>query len=77
VIFVHGCWWHRHNCRLGRRSPKSRQAYWIPKLQGNKERHKKNSRSLKRQGWSVLTIWECQIRNTELLIDKLNKFLVS
>lgn len=77
VIFVHGCWWHRHNCRLGRRSPKSRRKYWIPKLQANKERYKKNRSALQRQGWKVLVIWECQTRNTKKLIDKLSKFLNS
>jgi len=75
VIFVHGCWWHRHNCRLGRRSPKSRQQYWLPKLQANKERYKKNRHALQRQGWKVLVIWECHTRNTTKLIDKLSKFL--
>jgi len=77
VIFVHGCWWHRHNCRLGRRSPKSRQQYWIPKLQANKERYKKNQLALQRQGWKVLVIWKCQTRNTKKLIDKLSKFFNS
>lgn len=77
VIFVHGCWWHRHNCQLGRRSPKSRQQYWLPKLQANKERYKKNRRALQRKGWKVLVIWECQTRNSEKLVDRLSKFLNS
>jgi len=75
VIFVHGCWWHRHNCRLGRREPKSRRSYWIPKLQGNKERHKKSSRILKKQGWKVLSIWECWTRDVEKLEKRLRDFL--
>ena len=77
LIFVHGCWWHRHNCRNGKKTPKTRKAYWFPKLKGNKERHKKNRRRLQKQGWRVLTIWECQTRNSEKLISKLKKFLVS
>ncbi len=77
VIFVHGCWWHRHNCRLGRRSPKSRRQYWLPKLQANKERYKRDRRALQRKGWKVLVIWECQTRNTKKLIDKLSIFLNS
>lgn len=77
VIFVHGCWWHRHNCRLGRRSPKSRRQYWLPKLQANKERYKRDRRALQRKGWKVLVIWECQTRNTKKLINKLSKFLNS
>jgi len=75
IIFVHGCWWHRHSCKLGRRSPKSKKKYWIPKLQGNKERHKKNCHLLKRRGWKVLTIWECQTRNPEKLTDRIVAFL--
>jgi DNA mismatch endonuclease (patch repair protein) len=75
VIFVHGCWWHRHNCLLGRRSPKSRRKYWLPKLQGNKERHKKIQRILQKQGWKVLTIWECQTRKPEKLIGRIADFL--
>jgi len=75
VIFVHGCWWHRHNCKLGKRKPKTRIDYWIPKLQGNKERHKKNLRKLRKLGWKVLTIWECQTRKPEKLVQKLVKFL--
>jgi len=50
VIFVHGCWWHRHNCRLGRRIPKSRREYWLPKLEGNKKRHKKNCSRVENSG---------------------------
>jgi len=77
IIFVHGCWWHRHNCKLGRRVPKTRLDYWLPKLQANKERHKRNLVKLKRQGWKVLTVWECQTKNPEKLISKLEKFLES
>jgi DNA mismatch endonuclease (patch repair protein) len=77
VIFVHGCWWHRHNCRLGRRSPKSKKAYWTPKLRDNKERHKKNQHLLKKQGWKVLTIWECQTTSRSLvkLTKRIMEFL--
>lgn len=75
VIFVHGCWWHRHNCRLGKRTPKSRRDYWLPKLARNKERHKGNVRSLRKQGWDVLTVWECQVKNLPELITRLNAFL--
>lgn len=77
IIFVNGCWWHRHNCKLGRRSPKSRLGYWLPKLKANKERHKRNLRRLRNQGWNVLTIWECQTRNPDKLRKRLAKFLLS
>lgn len=77
VIFIHGCWWHRHNCRLGCRTPKSRLNYWLPKLQGNKKRHKQNLRRLRSQGWKALTVWECQTRNLQKLTKKLQRFLSS
>lgn len=75
VIFVHGCWWHRHNCRLGRRIPKSRCDYWLPKLARNKERHKANVRTLRNDGWHVLTIWECQTKDEERLTERILRFL--
>src|SRR4030042_5911410 len=75
VIFIHGCWWHRHNCKLGRRRPKSRLRYWSPKLRANKERYTRNLRKLKNQGWKVLTIWECQTRKPEKLIGRIADFL--
>jgi DNA mismatch endonuclease (patch repair protein) len=75
VIFIHGCWWHRHNCRLGRRTPKTKKKYWLPKLQANKERYKKDRRSLQKHGWKVLTIWECQTKRPEKIIERISKFL--
>jgi DNA mismatch endonuclease (patch repair protein) len=75
IIFVNGCWWHRHNCRLGRRTPKSRLKYWLPKLQANKKRHKQNLRRLRSRGWKVLTVWECQVRKSENLKIRILNFL--
>ncbi len=74
VIFVHGCFWHAHNCGHGR-MPESRQEYWIPKLIGNKERDQANVAKLKATGWKVLTVWECEIKNTAELVDRLTQFL--
>ena len=66
VIFVHGCFWHRHaRCRLAR-LPKSRLEFWISKLEANKRRDRKNVRALRRKGWTVLTIWECGLGNPRL-----------
>src|SRR5437016_10732119 len=62
VIFVHGCFWHRHKrCKGGARAPKSRLKYWKPKLEGNSVRDARNRKSLLRNGWRVLVIWECQL----------------
>src|ERR1043166_4715922 len=64
VIFVHGCFWHRHKgCG---RMPKSKLSYWLPKLEANKTRDQKNQRALRRSGWRVLVIWECQLRDKNL-----------
>ena len=75
IIFVHGCFWHRHaRCALAR-LPKSRLDFWLPKLEGNKSRDQRNRRALARGGWKVLTIWECQLRDAERLNDKIRRFL--
>jgi DNA mismatch endonuclease (patch repair protein) len=75
VILVHGCWWHRHHCRLGRRTPKSRPEYWLPKFSRNVARDKENRRALRRLGWSVLVIWECQVRQETRLAARVRRFL--
>jgi DNA mismatch endonuclease (patch repair protein) len=77
VIFVHGCFWHRHShptCRLAR-LPKSRLGFWLPKLDGNAERDKRNLAALRRQGWRALIIWECQLRNLSVLSRRVQRFL--
>lgn len=75
VIFVHGCFWHRHaHCALAR-MPKSRLEFWEPKLEGNRQRDEKNSRALAREGWKVLTIWECELTDTDSLGRRIRRFL--
>lgn len=68
VIFIHGCFWHQHNCAMGNRMPKSRIEFWREKLLGNKERDINNRRQLKARGWSILIIWECQTASTQLYL---------
>ena len=77
VIFVHGCFWHMHRCRYGSVIPKTNEKFWRIKREGNVDRDKRNLRKLRREGWKVLVIWECQTKNTEKLINKLEKFLLS
>jgi DNA mismatch endonuclease, patch repair protein len=75
VIFVHGCFWHRHSrCALAR-MPKSRVDFWMPKLEGNKRRDERNKRALARGGWKVLTIWECQLGEIDRLNLVIRRFL--
>jgi len=75
VIFVHGCFWHRHKgCSLAR-LPKSRVDFWLPKLEGNAKRDTRNVRALRQMGWSVLTVWQCQLCNTARLTNRIRRFL--
>lgn len=77
VIFVHGCFWHQHadpGCKIARR-PKSNAAYWEPKLQRNVQRDAENLAALKALGWQVLTIWECQTKDTDALSQRIHTFL--
>jgi DNA mismatch endonuclease (patch repair protein) len=62
AIFLHGCFWHRHNCASGRRTPKSRHAFWNSKFKQNVLRDAQVLRELKAAGWRALVIWECQVR---------------
>lgn len=75
VIFVHGCFWHRHTACALARLPKSRLDFWVPKLEGNKQRDQRNKRALTKDGWKVLTIWECQLKNTVRLQATIRRFL--
>lgn len=75
VIFVHGCFWHRHGCPSGRRLPKSRLDFWQPKLESNKRRDLRTKRELERLGWAVLTLWECETKDTVTLSSRIRAFL--
>lgn len=75
AVFVHGCFWHRHaDCHLAR-MPKSRVDFWLPKLEGNKERDKRKLTTLRDQGWGTLTIWECELKCPEKVRIRLQRFL--
>lgn len=79
VVFVHGCYWHGHSCQKGR-IPKQNSAFWRDKFAANKARDQKNARSLRRAGWSVVTVWECSLataRSRERTISKLLDTLAS
>jgi DNA mismatch endonuclease (patch repair protein) len=74
VIFVHGCFWHLHECRTAHK-PKSNQNYWIQKLERNKERDAENVLKLASEGWNVFIIWECETKDQETLKQQLLCFL--
>lgn len=75
LIFVHGCFWHQHaGCKIAR-MPSSRLSYWKPKLEGNRQKDRRNVDQLRRAGWSVLTIRECELRRAQRVELKLQQFL--
>lgn len=74
AIFVHGCFWHSHGCRIGR-PPKSRLDYWLPKLARNAERDRAKIEAIEAQGWRALVIWQCQLVETDALQETLRDFL--
>ena len=75
VIFVHGCYWHRHRgCRYAM-TPKTRRAFWQTKFDANVARDRRSAARLRRLGWSVLTVWECQLRHPERVRARLERLL--
>jgi DNA mismatch endonuclease (patch repair protein) len=74
VIFVHGCFWHAHGCRIGR-PPKSRLDYWLPKLEANRQRDQAKAAELQTMGWTVFTVWQCETKKIDALAGSLVAFL--
>ncbi len=75
VIFVHGCFWHRHDCAVGRKTPRCNQDYWEPKFRRNVARDALNQAGLRQLGWSSLVIWECEIGDDDILRQRIRQFL--
>jgi DNA mismatch endonuclease (patch repair protein) len=75
VVFVHGCFWHGHDCKRGAREPKSNVAYWRAKIARNRERDREHQCALKRGGWAALTVWECELKDEDALLRRLQQFL--
>jgi DNA mismatch endonuclease (patch repair protein) len=75
ALFVHGCFWHGHSCSHGSNKPKSNQSYWMQKIERNKARDKANISKLVQLGWSVLMVWECELRYPSKLSDRLVTFM--
>lgn len=77
VLFVHGCFWHRHACRSGRASPKTRRAYWTAKFERNRRRDRRVRRRLERLGWKVMVVWECQLATSKVdtTLHRIKRFL--
>jgi DNA mismatch endonuclease, patch repair protein len=75
AVFVHGCFWHGHDCKRGARQPKDNAAYWRAKISRNVARDAETLKALKREGWSALIVWECETRDAGRLGAKMRTFL--
>ena len=75
IIDVYGCFFHMHNCRYGNVRPATNTEFWETKRRSNVERDLRNQRSLRRMGWRLMVVWECETRNLDLLEKKLVTFL--
>lgn len=75
VVFVHGCFWHMHHCRLGRVVPKTNAKFWADNRRGTVARDARNRRLLRRLGWRTLIVWQCQTRDADRLRRRLHAFL--
>lgn len=74
IVLVHGCFWHGHSCKLGS-VPKSNQQYWNRKIETNRARDARTLQALIDLDWSVLVLWECEIRKSEGLAERLDSFV--
>ena len=70
VVFVHGCFWHGHDCKMGN-PPKSKLDYWRRKLDSNKARDERNTAALRDDGWNVVTVWQCELKDVAQLARRL------
>lgn len=74
VVFIHGCFWHRHEGCKRATTPKTRQDYWVPKFQRNVENDNKHYQDLKKMGWNPIVVWECEInKNFEETMKRLTE----
>lgn len=75
AIFVHGCFWHGHQgCRLAK-TPQTRSEFWAHKIDANRTRDKRKEQELLSAGWKVITVWQCQLSNPDILLAELELFL--
>lgn len=75
VLFIHGCWWHGHDCQRGSRVPKTNVVYWTKKVVRNRNRDADSRKQLEAEGWKVLAIWECQLNDESSVLMQLVQFL--
>jgi DNA mismatch endonuclease, patch repair protein len=77
IINVHGCFFHMHACKYGRVVPATNAEFWMTKRLGNVQRDRRTVRSLRKCGWKVMTVWECETKNIRALTKRIERFLSS
>lgn len=75
AIFVHGCFWHGHDCARGARVPKANRDYWLAKVGRNREQDTASRAALEAAGWRIETIWECEMKDEAALRERLAALL--
>lgn len=76
AVFVHGCYWHRHDCSKGQSTPTKNRQFWLDKFERNVERDAENEKKLREEGWQVLTVWECELdKNPQAVLARLSRKL--
>lgn len=75
VLFIHGCFWHGHDCARGARIPKTNTGYWTQKVARNRARDIATRKQLKDLGWAVFILWECELRDQPTALRRLARFL--
>jgi DNA mismatch endonuclease (patch repair protein) len=75
ALFVHGCFWHGHDCARGARTPKQNRDYWTAKIARNRSRDAQNRSALEAMGWRVETLWECELKDVGALEGRLGELL--
>ena len=74
-VFVHGCFWHGHDCARGARVPATNRPYWTGKIARNRARDEESLKALRRLGWRALVVWECETKDAARLAGRLRRFL--
>ncbi len=75
AVFVHGCFWHGHDCARGARAPKANAAYWSAKIGRNRARDAVVQAALESQGWRALVVWECELKQPRAVLERLAEAL--
>lgn len=75
AVMIHGCFWHSHDCKVGRRQPSTNCDYWLPKRERTKHRDSDAKAALEQLGWRVFVVWECELKDSATLVSRLTAFM--